>query len=195
MNRLERLRLLVCAFVFGTSIAACARRVPLVDEASVSSSDRARAADETVTNARALLESGDYGRAEQYAEFAARNGAKAEVVMPLILEACIRDQRFRAAVEHGQHHLKRHPSDHAVRLLLASIHGVLGEPDLARRELERVIAARPDWAQAHYALAVLLRDEIGNLSEADAHFREYLRIEPDGMHRAEAEGSLLSRVE
>jgi Tfp pilus assembly protein PilF len=115
--------------------------------------------------------------------------------MPLILEACIRDQRFRAAIDHGQNYLKRHPNDHAVRLLMSSLHGVLGETDVARRELETVVEAEPNWSQAHYALAVLMRDELGDHAAADRHFREYLRLEPNGAHRAEAADSLLARIQ
>jgi Tfp pilus assembly protein PilF len=195
MNRAIGIRRLAPIVISCLSVIACARQATVADEVAARSHDRERAAEEMLASARALLDAGDYGRAEQYAEFAARNGAKAEVVVPLVLEACIRDQRFRAAVEHGRHHLKRHPTDDAVRLLVASIHCVLGEPDLARREFERVIEDHPDWAQAHYALAVLLRDDLGDFSRADEHFREYLRLAPGGSHRAEAAGSLLSRVE
>ncbi|MGC4067147.1 MAG: hypothetical protein QM784_21410 [Polyangiaceae bacterium] len=195
MNRPQWKRLPTWVVAFCLLASGCVRQAVVADEAATRARDRERAAEEMLTSARNLLEAGDFGRAEQYAEFAARNGAKAEAVVPLVLEACIRDQRFRAAVEHGRYHLKRHPSDDAVRLLVASIHGVLGEPDLARREFERVIEDHPDWAQAHYSLAVLLRDEVGDFSAADAHFREYLRLAPEGAHRAEAAGSLLSRVE
>jgi hypothetical protein len=52
----------------------------------------------------------------------------------------------------------------------------------------------PSNSNAHYALAVLLRDESADLSTADEHFREYLRLSPAGAHADEARGSLLQRV-
>jgi hypothetical protein len=52
----------------------------------------------------------------------------------------------------------------------------------------------PRHADAHYALAVLLRDELGNHSQADAHFRAYLELRPEGEHAEEASESLLEAM-
>jgi hypothetical protein len=46
---------------------------------------------------------------------------------------------------------------------------------------------------AHYALAVLSRDENDPVG-ADKHFREYLRLAPNGPHAEEAQASLLESV-
>jgi tetratricopeptide (TPR) repeat protein len=49
-------------------------------------------------------------------------------------------------------------------------------------------------AQAHYLLAVVSRDADNDPLETDRHFREYLRLEPNGQHAEEAKASLLKRV-
>lgn len=56
--------------------------------------------------------------------------------------------------------------------------------------------ARPEplYAQAHYLLGVIARDTDTDVVKADHHFREYLRIEPNGSHAEEAKSSLLTRV-
>ena len=56
------------------------------------------------------------------------------------------------------------------------------------------MTARPDDAKAHYALAILARDSENDVVGADRHFREYLRIEPNGAHAEEARASLLRRM-
>lgn len=147
-----------------------------------------------LAQAQELARVGDYVRAEQYAESALENGATAASVEPLLLEVCIRDQRYRAAIDHGESYLKRNPKDDAVRELLATLHVVLGHADSARRELEIVLQHHPDLPSAHYKLGVLLRDELSSLSEADRHFREYLRLDPHGPYAAEVQSSLLTRL-
>lgn len=195
MTRVRRVLFLVSFLMLNALLLACARTAPVTTGPTATSSARTREAAELLVAARTLLRAGDYGRAEQYAEHAARIGAEQRQVIPILLESCIRDQRLRAAVEHGRNYLKRYPDDQATRLLLAALHGVLGDADVARREFETVIEANPDCGHAHYALAVLLRDEVGNYAQADLHFREYLRIAPHGVHHAEAVGALLSRVQ
>ncbi len=58
-----------------------------------------------------------------------------------------------------------------------------------------MVKDKPDMAPAHFALGVLLRDEQGDLVQADLHFREYLRLDPRGAHVDEARGSLLKLVQ
>jgi hypothetical protein len=49
-------------------------------------------------------------------------------------------------------------------------------------------------AEAHYLLGVVSRDADNDVVAADRHFREYLRLEPNGSHVEEAKSSLLRRV-
>jgi TolA-binding protein len=122
-------------------------------------------------------------------------GASEQRVLPLLVRTCIADQRYRDAVQYLEDHLRRHPSDRAARFLLASVQYSLGHTEPARKGFALVVAADPDQASAQYALAVLLRDEVGDLTEADRHFREYLRVSPQGEHAEEARGSLLLDVQ
>ncbi len=79
--------------------------------------------------------------------------------------------------------------------MVASFYSTIGDVAAARAELERVVKDRPDHAAAQFALGVLLRDEQGDLVQADLHFREYLRLDPQGAHVDEARGSLLKLVQ
>ncbi len=146
-----------------------------------------------LARARAFAHIGDYTRAEQYIDAARLSGADPDELLPLLLEVCIKDKRYRSAVQHSEDYLRKRPGAHRVRFMLATLHVGLGAPETARRELERVLRAAPDHAAAHYMLALVLRD-IGHPAAADDHFREYLRLEPDGRHAESAESALLSRV-
>jgi tetratricopeptide (TPR) repeat protein len=74
------------------------------------------------------------------------------------------------------------------------MHSAIGQPDRAREHFLRVVRENPGHADAHYALAVLLRDVEQDWVQADYHFREYLKINPGGRHAAEARDSLLKNV-
>lgn len=143
---------------------------------------------------KAFAARGDLTRAEQYFAAALEAGADSQKVIPLLLKVCVRDGRYRAALEHGEGHLRKHPKDSATRFVVASIHAGIGESDPARRHLERVIDERPAEAEAHFALAVLLRESFKDPVTADLHFREYLRLAPRGGHAEEAEAGLLRSV-
>ncbi|HMI90383.1 MAG TPA: tetratricopeptide repeat protein [Polyangiales bacterium] len=147
-----------------------------------------------VDKARAFAAAGDYARAEQYLTLAQEHGAAENDVLPLLLEVCVRDQRYRDAIAHVQEHLRQHPGSHRLRFVLASLYAALGDVATARAELERALSREPGNAQAHYALAVLLRDGAADFARADTHFREYLRLAPAGPHAEEASESLLTRL-
>lgn len=141
-----------------------------------------------------LAEEGDLTRAEQYLSGALLRGGPPERVLPRLLRVCVGAQRFRAAVEYARPYLERHPEAWALRFLVASIHSGLGEPHSARRHLELVLQYNPRHAEAHYTLALILRDDLGDPAGADVHFREYLQLEPEGSHAAEARAGLLTPV-
>jgi predicted Zn-dependent protease len=145
-------------------------------------------------SAQAFAALGDFGRAAQYHLAALEQGADESVVVPELVDVYIRDRQYRAAVFECQKYLRKHPQETALRFVLANLVGALGEPVVARRELEQVLREEPANANAHYALAVILRDDGADLSSADQHFREYLKLSPNGQHVDEAKGSLLQRV-
>jgi tetratricopeptide (TPR) repeat protein len=150
--------------------------------------------DKLLARGRAFQSVGDLTRAEQYYAAALQEGANPKEVLPLLLRVCIEGKRYRVAIEYAEPYLKKHPDDWRLRLVVAALYGGIGEPNVERAELEQVLAVNPNEATGHYALAVLLRDEYGDVVGADAHFREYLRLDPQGDHADEAKAGLLKPV-
>lgn len=157
---------------------------------------------------RAFAFVGDQTRAEEYLAAALNAGADPRDVMPLLMEVCVKTGRFRSAIQHGETQLRQHPNDIRTRLMVGALYAAINDPDHAREHLERVIEkplprqdghAAPHTppekvaGEAHYLLGVVARDDHDPV-RADKHFREYLRIEPNGSHVEEARGSLLRRV-
>ncbi|MGZ3456566.1 MAG: tetratricopeptide repeat protein [Polyangiales bacterium] len=134
---------------------------------------------------------GDFTRAEQYYAAAIQQGAPEKEVLPLLLRVCIQATRYQVAIDYALPVLQKHPDDWRLRLLVASLYTAVGQPARARDHYERVVQQQPDDATARYGLAVLLRDEFHDRVGADKHFREYLRLAPEGPHAEEAKGSLL----
>jgi tetratricopeptide (TPR) repeat protein len=156
-------------------------------------SARAATAADLVERARVFSASGDHLRAEQYLAAALSQGADERRLLPLLLAACVADQRYRDGLQHVESYVRRHPRDHGARFLLATLQLALGRFERGVEELEGVLAVAPRHAEAHHALAVVLRDQLGDMAGADRHFRAYLRLRPSGSHAEEARGSLLSQ--
>ncbi|HET9957774.1 MAG TPA: tetratricopeptide repeat protein [Polyangiaceae bacterium] len=173
--------------------AGCTRTASVSPE-DASSIRPGRDAEPVIRRASQLLALGDYIRAEQYLNMALQRGADEKRVLPLLVSACIQDQRYRDAIQYLEQHLRRHPTQQNARFVLAGLHMSIGQTALAKKELEQVIARDPEQADAHYALATLLRDENGNYSAADSHFRAYLRLQPNGVHAEEAQAGLLVAI-
>lgn len=147
-----------------------------------------------VDRGKAFAAVGDTTRAEEYLSAALDQGATPNEVLPLLLQVCVQTGRYRSAIQHAENHLRKHPEDVRTRFVLGTIYSAIGETRDAKTALESVVAARPDESKAHYALAVLARDSESDVVGADRHFREYLRIEPEGSHAEEARASLLKRM-
>lgn len=179
----------------GSLALGCARAV-VTEPASAdgNAAQAQRSAELLMSRARSAYARADYTRAEQYLGLARESGRDEAEITPLLIDVCVKDQRYRAALQHTQEHLRRHPREYRLRFVQATLLVALGEVARAREDLEKVLAARPEHADAHYALAVLLRDDLGNHLEADAHFRHYLRLSPRGAHADEAGESLLEAV-
>lgn len=151
--------------------------------------------DKLFERGKAFHSVGDLTRAEQYYVAAMQQGAPEQKVLPLLMRVCIDSSRYQVAIEYALPVLKKHPQDFRLRLLVASLYSAIGQPAVAREHYEKVIEQSPDDAMAHYALAVILRDDFKDRAGADKHFREYLRVAPEGPHAEEAKGSLLKSVE
>jgi Flp pilus assembly protein TadD len=137
-----------------------------------------------------LAEREDYVRAEQYFVASMQRGFDENRIMPLLLAACVRSSRLSAALGYAEPYLDRHPDAWSLRLLVATIHMGLGETAEARSELVRVTEDAPTDATAHYMLAVLSRDELRDDAAAEASFRRYLELEPEGEHANEARSAV-----
>jgi tetratricopeptide (TPR) repeat protein len=135
---------------------------------------------------------GDLTRAEQYFDAAMSAGGDERALTKRLLMVCSADSRFPAAAKYGEDYLRKHPGDTEVRFAVATVYIALGESARARVELEQVVTERPEIAEAHYALADVLRHEGDAPLEADAQYREYIRLSPTGPY-AEAARSLLLR--
>ncbi|MBK7582474.1 MAG: tetratricopeptide repeat protein [Myxococcales bacterium] len=151
-------------------------------------------ADKLLHRGKLFARVGDFTRASQYLNAALDAGAKREEVLPTLMRVYVVSGRFRTAIQLGEEELAQRPENHALRFLVGTMFSAIGREDLAREYFERVLLAQPKHAEAHYALAVLLRDGENDLVGADRHFREYLRLEPTGAHAEEARGSLLKDV-
>lgn len=178
--------------LFAVWLGACAHgaKQPQLDARSAEEQQVAT----LVHQAHQFADSADYTRAEQYLNLATKRGGDPAQVMPLLIDVCVRDQRYRAALQYAEEHLRRHPREYRLRYIEATLLRALGDVGKSKQELQRVLDASPDYADAHYSMAVLLRDQLGSYQEADAHFREYLRLAPSGQHAEEAGESLLEAM-
>jgi tetratricopeptide (TPR) repeat protein len=137
---------------------------------------------------------GDLTRAEQYFVAALNAGGDERALTKRLLVVCITDGRYPAAASYGEDFLRRHPGDTEVRYALGTVYIALGDLDRAREDLERVVQEQPDGADAHYALATVLRQQGAAPLDADRHFREYIRLSPQGPYAEAARASLLKSV-
>ncbi|MEY4575837.1 MAG: hypothetical protein RL701_540 [Pseudomonadota bacterium] len=135
--------------------------------------------------------SGDELRAQQYLLAALRSGVAAERVLPRLLRLYVRDGQYRLATETLRDHLRAHPQQHGLRLLLADLYAATQLSAAAVSEYERVLTEAPASSRAHFALGSLLHDVGGEPARANQHLRAYLASAPQGVHADEAR-SLLS---
>jgi tetratricopeptide (TPR) repeat protein len=155
---------------------------------------REQTPDKLVERGKLFAHVGDYTRASQYFSEALDAGANPDEVLPLLMRVYVVSGRYRLAIQVGEQQLQKNPEAHALRFLVGTLYAAIGKPDEAREHLERVVEKHPTHAEAHYALAVVLRDGENDLVGADRHFREYLKLKPQGPHADEARDSLLKDV-
>lgn len=186
--KMTRIGFIFCAFALGSWTVGCASS-PNANVEHPSAPGQS-----SLEQAEALERAGDYVRAEQYLNAALSAGAAEDRILPRQVRVCIADHRYRDAEQYLEEYLRRHPSKQGARFLLATVHLSLGHNELARRELTRVLRDDPNQADAHFALATLLQEQGLDYAKADAHFRAYLALEPEGSHSEEARGALLTVV-
>lgn len=178
--------------LMAATLAACGATTAA---APVSSTDPLETvtAEELYASGIQLAERQDYVRAEQYLVAAMQRGVDEHRVMPPLLAACVRSSRLSAALGYAEPYLERHPDEWSLRLLVATIQMGLGRTEQAHAELLRVTIQQPTEATPHYMLAVLARDALRDEATAEAAFRRYLELAPEGEHAEEARAALTLR--
>jgi tetratricopeptide (TPR) repeat protein len=151
-------------------------------------------ADELYKKGKAAAAAGDMTRAEQYLVSALRAGGPEKRLVQSLLFVCVADQRYPVALEHAEHYLHRHPQDTEVQFAAASLHAAIGDFQGAQQRLQTIVQAQPNWAEAHYALATVLREEGDQLSLADEQDLAYLRLNPTGPYAETARSRLSGAV-
>lgn len=136
---------------------------------------------------------GDMTRAEQYFVGALKAGGDPGPLVRRLVAVCVADGRYPVALDYAEEHLRNHPSDLDVRYAAATLRAAVGDVGSAREGLRAVIAAKPDLAEAHYALAQIEKGQ-GDVMAADASFRHYLRLSPEGPHAEAARSNLIQSV-
>jgi Flp pilus assembly protein TadD len=129
---------------------------------------------------------GDSTRAEQYYAAALAAGGDQHSLVRRLVRVCVSGQRYRAALAYADDYLLHHPSDHEVRFARATISVGVGETEQAHADLTELVKVEPNNPAVHFALGVLLRDDLADLPEARVHFARYLALAPNGSNAAEA---------
>jgi outer membrane protein assembly factor BamD (BamD/ComL family) len=153
---------------------------------------RDSSAKQLLENGDASASVGDMTRAEQYYVAALKAGGNERDLVQRLLVVCASDQRYPVAAEYAEQYLHRHPLDADLKFAAGSLHAALGDAHRARELFESVVRDKPEWAEAHYALASLLRAQSEPLALADQQDLEYLRLSPQGA-LAETARARLSR--
>jgi tetratricopeptide (TPR) repeat protein len=195
VRRLGFARGLAVAIGLATSAAGCGGTPGAHVERGVATIRREETADKLLARGRAFASVGDYTRAEQYLSAALDETPDQSLVLPDLLRVCIESKRYRVGITYATPWLQRHPKDTSLRFVVAALRASIGDAAGARAEFDRLVADEPNDANAHFAYAMLLRDQLGDVAHADREFREYLRLEPRGDHTEEATGSLLKAVQ
>lgn len=159
------------------------------------SGDEASARRELLELGLAFARAGDSVRAEQYLSAALEVGTDANQALLPLMELCIRAGRFEAAVQYGEAYQRDVKAKRELAMLLAGLYITLDQAEKAIKQLEQVASEYPELALAHLLLGRLLRQRERDLEQADAHFRGYLRLEPEGVYAREARASLLKRLD
>jgi len=149
---------------------------------------------ELLQMADALASSGDHVRAGQYLIAAQTRGISDRQVIGRLLKLDAAGGQYRLGIEHAEAYLQAHPSELSVRQCLASFHLAIGETAEAAREYARVLERRPNNAEAHFALATLLREAGIERARMDKHYRAYIALAPQGRHADEARAELFQEL-
>jgi tetratricopeptide (TPR) repeat protein len=164
-------------------LTACSAS-PAPDPATPSTGS-SEAAQALFERGRALADEGDSVRAEQYLAAALREGYDWEQALPRLMRVCLTGSRLRAGLNYASPYLKAHPDVVWLRYLIATVYLGLGQPVKAREHLLAIEGRPPYEARTQYLLGQTEWEGFGNETAATSHFREYLRVEPNGPNARE----------
>ncbi len=136
---------------------------------------------------------GDMTRAEQYYVAALHANGEAGRLVRRLIAVCVADGRYPVALEYADEYLRKHPGDVDVRYAAGTLRVAVGDEKRARQELLQVLEARPGFADAHYVIALLDKEQ-GDVMAADAQLRAYLATSPDGEHAEVARANLMRTI-
>jgi tetratricopeptide (TPR) repeat protein len=171
------------------STLACARPSPQVPQ-----SLQEVPAEQLFARALELAAQGEYVPAEQFLQAARARGYPENKVIKELLKVCLASSRLDGALGHAVPYLERNPDAWPLRQVVATIYLSQGDGPAARAELDQVIAQRPSHSEAHYLMAVVLRDEYADSDSARASFEQYLTLAPHGEHAPEVRAWLRRQV-
>lgn len=171
--------------------SAAERRVTATEEKM----SEARDANKLLARGRAFYRVGDLTRAIQYFNDAIKSGANESVVARPLMLAYVEAGQYRSAIQFGQDYLRRQPNDYRLHYLVASMLVAVGNHHQAVDYFKNVIRLNGKFADAHFGLGVIYRDQEVSPLLADEHFRAYLALEPEGSHADEAKATLLRSVQ
>ncbi len=177
---------------FAATATGCADRQMSADRGAEEMRRASRPA-ELSARGEAFARIGDMTRAEQYFAAALKAGGDAAPLVRRLMAVCVADGRYPVALEYAEDYLRNRPTDVDVRYASGTVRAAIGDLAGARSALRSVIAAKPGLADPHYALAQIERGD-GNVMGADAEFREYLRLAPDGPRAEVARANLMRAV-
>jgi Trypsin-like peptidase domain/Tetratricopeptide repeat len=89
------------------------------------------------------------------------------------------EKRYQDAIAVYRRALASDAQSEAVRNNLAEAYRAAGDQADARREFEAVLDRNPNYAPAHYGLALLYDDPHGDRRRAAEHYRRYLALAPE----------------
>ena len=136
------------------------------------------------------VQQSDLLRAEQYLNAARKSGYDEPMTVFWLVRVCVWAGRYHSALRHAASHLRDHPHNLSLRLVVASIHEALGNFELATSQLESIVEAAPRWALPRYRLGMLHRQTASPMEWARFHLEAYLRLDPNGVHADEVGAAL-----
>jgi predicted Zn-dependent protease len=182
-----------CALLLSWGVAAaCAAHAPPVQPTPAEAAEAA--SKELFDQGSRLARQGDSVRAEQYLAAALREGHDPEQALPLLMRVCLLESRLGAALNHATPYLKKHPDAVWLRYLVATVYLGLEQPQRAKEHLLLIEMQSPKHGRTQYLLGLTEWEGFKNRAATEAHFREYLRLEPRGPHAPEIEEWLRSQT-